>query len=92
MPTREKIPCPLCPEKFRSPVALDMHMREEHPEGREAASGILREAYRVRDQQRADEVEARALKRLDQLYERGCPCGRSYEAHMKVRAQIRGRV
>jgi len=85
---KRRIPCPLCPERFGSAVALDYHVRETHPGAREAARKTINLAYKERDRERAEGAEERARKRLDQYYRDGCACGRTYAQHQAAREAV----
>jgi len=83
--------CPSCPAKFDSVVALEFHLNAEHPGAFQLARPLLRQLYR--DERNAARVAAAERPgtlhpALEHLYRLGCPCGRSYTAHVRVRHQL----
>jgi hypothetical protein len=88
--TAPRIRCALCPESFRTTVALRFHVRTDHPSPEAAA--MTREAVRSERQRegrdRARAAEAAARTALDSLYRAGCPCGHSFAWHERQRAAL----
>jgi hypothetical protein len=85
------VTCQLCPARFDVVVALDFHVRREHPGAAELYRSVLRDLYRTeRNAKRAAYLPTGRLPpALDGLYRAGCPCGRSYTAHLALhRAEV----
>jgi hypothetical protein len=88
MPPETKTKCPLCPKKFEWAIALASHQRKEHPDNYELIYPFVRRMRLAEGLQRKIAAEAASHKTPPQLVAlyKHCPCGKSFEAHMKVEA------
>lgn len=87
----KQYPCPLCPSKFDAVVALDFHLRREHPGAVEVQHEMILRLYREERAAKRKEEELPPGKlhpKLDALYRSGCPCGRSYKDHVEARKEM----
>lgn len=86
-------PCLECKESFSSTVALEFHMKGEHPGAYAARLPELRDIQRTDRRARvAAERVATAGKvhpKLDGIYHH-CPCGRSYNWHVNITRETGG--
>jgi hypothetical protein len=83
-----EISCDLCPAKFGHVVELDFHYRREHPGAADASRAVLRTLYRQERLSNRPAASDRLNPKLEQLYRRGCPCGRSLNAHLVARRRL----
>ena len=83
--------CPLCPKKFAWAIALGFHARKEHPDNLELVRPFITRMYEAEALRRklaAVEESKKIPRSLLALYRDGCPCGRSYEDHLKTAAKF----
>jgi len=82
-----KTACPVCDAKQKSVVALQFHVRSEHPGAvkhiRPLLARLEREDRAAKKAEAAADAEGVLPIALRSLYEKGCPCGKSLAWHLR---------